>query len=391
MTGRRIACVLALGLFALALTVAAQDRSEPIDWQKARQLRLKQRNGQTLTEGEKAYLQRAMEARRAQTRPSRPGERPGSQRLTPRDSTQLTPLTDLADGTYKGQDGGLYGGGRNTPPASHLAAARKELAKIQPLDPEGKPSPGGKIVLLSVGMSNTTQEYSAFTQLAARDPAKAANVVLVDGARGGMDVTRWIRSTAAGAGRGPDIWKHVDGRLAGAAVTGRQVQAAWIKQAKAGPAQWGQFPAHVETFKGELRQLCRILKQKFPNLRVIYLSSRIYAGYATGPLNPEPYAYESAFAVRGLIRDQIQGDRQLNCDPARGQVVAPILLWGPYLWADGVKGRKIDKLVYERKDLAGDGTHPSRSGRVKVARQLLKFFKTDPTAKTWFAKARTGE
>jgi len=173
-------------------------------------------------------------------------------------------------------------------------------------------------------------------------------------------------------------------------VTDKQVQAAWLKQAMIAPARWGPFPAHVQKFKAELGQLCRILKTKFPNLRVIYLSSRIYAGYATGPLNPEPYAYESAFTVRGLIQDQIKGDKQLNHDPAKGKVLAPILLWGPYLWADGVKGRKIDKLVYERKDLAGDGTHPSRSGQVKVAEQLLKFFKTDPMAKTWFIKAETG-
>ena len=383
----RIACILVLGLFALTATAAAQDKGEPIDWQKARQILRKRGGGQELTREEKAYLERAMKARRAQGGPGRPGAEP----LTPKDSTNLPPLTDLVHGKYKGRDGGLYGGGRNTPPAAHLAAAKKELAKIQPLDAGGRPSPGGKIVLLSVGMSNTTQEYSAFMQLADRDPARSPNVVLVDGARGGMDVTRWIRPGGAGGGRGIDIWKHVAGRLRGAGVTDKQVQAAWIKQAKARPAQWGEFPAHVEKFKGELGELCRILKTKFPNLRVIYLSSRIYAGYATGHLNPESYAYESAFAVRGLIRDQIKGDKSLNYDPAKAKPVAPILLWGPYLWADGVKGRKIDNLVYERKDLAGDGTHPSRSGRMKVARQLLKFFKTDPMAGTWFTKAETGK
>ena len=39
-------------------------------------------------------------------------------------------------------------------------------------------------------------------------------------------------------------------------------------------------------------------------------------------------------------------------------LAAPIILWGPYLWADGVKGREGDKLVYTREDLAADGTHP---------------------------------
>ena len=41
-----------------------------------------------------------------------------------RDSTGLTPLTELGAAKYKGEDGGLYGGGRNEPPAAHAAAAR---------------------------------------------------------------------------------------------------------------------------------------------------------------------------------------------------------------------------------------------------------------------------
>ena len=65
-----------------------------------------------------------------------------------------------------------------------------------------------------------------------------------------------------------------------------------------------------------------------------------------------------------------------------------MLLWGPYLWADGTTPRKADGLTWERKDLATDGVHPSQSGRRKVADLLLKFFKTDGLAASWFLKAR---
>ena len=70
----------------------------------------------------------------------------------------------------------------------------------------------------------------------------------------------------------------------------------------------------------------------------------------------------------------------------RGPVKSPLLLWGPYFWADGLTARQSDNLVWERKDFAGDGTHPSASGRQKVADMLLSFFKTDANAKAWFSK-----
>ena len=124
----------------------------------------------------------------------------------------------------------------------------------------------------------------------------------------------------------------------------------------------------------------------FPNLRIAYLGSRIYGGYADGRLNPEPCAYEGAFVVRWLIQSQVDEDADLNYDPERGDVKSPLLLWGPYFWADGTTPRKSDGLVWERSDLVGDGTHPSDTGRQKVADQLLSFFKTDAHAQTWFVK-----
>src|SRR5437762_6567858 len=76
----------------------------------------------------------------------------------PGPKTGLVPLCDMTDkDRYKGEDGGLYGGGKNEPPAALADLAKAEAAKIRPLDAEGKPADGGKVVLLSIGMSNTTQ------------------------------------------------------------------------------------------------------------------------------------------------------------------------------------------------------------------------------------------
>lgn len=355
---------------------------DEIDWDRAKQLHRRFTSGQTLTKEEQAYYERAKAERAKRQRRTRP-----ESDLQARPTTGLVPLTDMtAEDDYKGEDGGLYGGGRNAPPKPHLDAALRAARQVRPLDSQGNRSEEGKIVLISNGMSNTTQEFQQFLQLAARDPDKSPSVVIVDGAQGGMEASDWARPGKRERPNRPDPWVRLDRRLKEAGVTAQQVQVVWIKQARRNPASLGEFPKHAEELKGHLKTILHKLKERFPNLRLAYLSSRIYAGYATTPLNPEPYAYESAFAMRGLIQDQIEGEPSLNFDPEKGTVMVPLLLWGPYLWADGVQGRKSDDLVWKRDDLAADGTHPSQSGRRKVAGQLLQFFKSHPTAKVWFVK-----
>lgn len=289
----------------------------------------------------------------------------------------LAPLDEMtADDRYKGQDGGLYGGGKNTPPDGHRQAAEAELAKIQPLDAEGRPAEDGRIVLVSLSMSNATQEFSTFKQVADRDPRKSRTLTIVDCAQGGQTMARWSDPNA-------NCWSVAFDRLEQAKVTPQQVQVAWVKPANAGPR--GELMQHGGILYRDTTSVLQLAKARFPNLRVVYLSSRIYAGYASTALNPEPYAYEGAFVCRWLIQDQIDGETRLSYDAAKDPVRTPLLLWGPYLWASGPTPRKANGLTWTPEDFAGDFTHPSTAGRRKVANLLLEFFATDPLAKSWFA------
>jgi hypothetical protein len=293
-------------------------------------------------------------------------------------STGLKPLTEMgATDKYKGEDGGLYGGGKNDPPEAHRAAAGKETAQVTPLDEQGKPAKHGKIALVSISMSNATQVFSLFKKIADADSERSPLLTIVDCAQGGQAMAEWVNP------KGP-AWTEADRRLAVAKVSPQQVQIAWIKLANKGPS--GDLAEHGRRLQKDTLIVLRNARTRFPNLRIAYLGSRTYGGYATSKLNPEPFAYEGAFAVRWLIQDQIKGDAGLNYDPKRGAVKSPVLLWGPYFWGDGTTPRKSDGLIWERQDFAKDGVHPSPSGRQKVADQLLRFFKTDALAKTWFLK-----
>ena len=365
----KISLLLALSLFAVVSSLLAQSTNEAIDFQKARQLMERRQRGEVLTGAEKAYLEAAMAARRA-----RSGNAPGSnQRPAPE---HLTPLCDMTPSDrYEGEDGGLYGGGQNTPPEAHRRAAEAQLARIRTLNAEGEPNDEGTIGFIAISMSNATQEFSRFKQIADASLRKSPKVTIVDCAQGGQAMAEWAPANAR-------PWEEAKRRLASAKVSPKQVQVAWIKLANKAPT--GSLQEHGRTLERDTLAVLHNARALFPNLRIVYLGSRTYGGYANGPLNPEPYAYESAFAARWLIQRQVSGDPELV------EVKSPLLLWGPYLWADGVSRRKLDGLVWNRSDFGPDGVHPSDTGRQKVAKLLLEFLSTDPLAKPWFAGHGTG-
>lgn len=284
-----------------------------------------------------------------------------------------TALTDMGASLYNGLQGGLYPGGTNARPEAHTVGGLAAAQQVVPRNAAGLPASDGRIVFLSIGMSNCTQEFQAFMTLASADAAKNPRVQLVDGAQGGQ-------TAAIIANPNANFWTVVDQRLATAGATGAQVQVVWFKEADANPT--AAFPVHAQTLQSEFTTILVNLKTRFPNLRIAYLASRIYAGYATTSLNPEPFAYEQGFAVKWTIESQINGSA-LNHDPAQGPVVAPWIDWGTYNWANGLIPRS-DGLTWLCSDFQPDGTHPSTAGRLKVANLLFQFVHSEPTAAAWY-------
>jgi hypothetical protein len=305
------------------------------------------------------------------------------------------PLTQMGPRTYLGFSGGLYANG-NDMPAIHAAAGAVRAAAVQPRDASGNVSPTGAIAMLSIGMSNTTQEFCSaggrtpcaswsFVGQALADPeVDRVWLKFVNGARGGQTAQHWDSPTD------PNYDRIRDVDLAEQGLTEAQVQVVWVKVANAGPNN--SMPAansDAALLVQQTGNIARALKVRYPNVQLVFLSSRIYAGYATVMLNPEPFAYETGFGAKWVIQaqvDQMEAGGTI-VDPRAGDMnydtVAPWIGWGAYLWGSGTTPR-CDGLVWLPEDFQPDGTHPSQSGEQKVGAMLLAFFKTSPLTRRWF-------
>jgi hypothetical protein len=309
-------------------------------------------------------------------------------------------LTDMTSRqSYLGFPGGLYENVTNVVPADHDAAGRKFAAQVTPIN--------GKIVVLSIGMSNTMDEYGTFLRSYGSGSSINPAVALVNGAQGGIGPCAW---TVAFGSPGPicqgnapnpyDVAKN--NKLTPAGLTESQVEVVWLKEADAMSIQLPWPPslpgskADAYVYEGYIGSMLRAAKQRYPNLKLAFLSSRIYGGYNPTSKNHEPYAYEYGFSVKWAVQAQInQADRGGSRDAITGDLsysVAPWAAWGPYLWADGDTPRS-DGLVWcnaqpgppcnGEVDFAPDGLHPNPNGQTKAAKMLMKFFSTSPYT-AWF-------
>jgi hypothetical protein len=342
-------------------------------------------------------------------------------------NTYKIPLPEMtASQSYLGYPGGLYENGGNTPPADHDAAGLAAAAAVQPLNTSGNPNPAGNIVLLGVGMSNANYEFSVFAPEAdvVGSGSNYPTVVTLNGARAEATVCWWTYvqgiPNCGTADLGNQYDRVRDSVLAPAGLTEAQVQVLWIKEADSFPAESLGNPSLCDPsvggcvnnvpitstgsgcavsstaeacyFDGLMGQMIRAAHIRYPNLKQIFISSRIYGGYVSFQANPEPYAYEYGFAIKWLIENQVIQTRTGRVDPVTGDLSyidgsAAWTAWGPYIWANSVQPQTFAGIawgVYPTDDFLSDGTHPSTpAGSQLVATQLMNFFLTSPYT-TWF-------
>ena len=380
---------------------------------------------------------------------------PAQTNLTVANNAVLIPLMDMTTQNYLGFEGGLYENTCSTPPCDapppdHDAAGTAAAAAITPLDQNGNSSSKGAIVFLGIGMSNATLEFSAFVNATASSQnVNHSTLAVLDGAYGSVTACPWtvengdttatcpeytggvpsknqydrVRDTVlATATSAPSAPSGCGAPPAAPCLTEKQVQVLWIKNANPSPALHGlaslfpftdncageigavAVPVEACNYEWQLGETIRAAKARYPNLQQIFISTRIYAGYASVPLNPEPYAYEYGFSAKWLIQAQIDQIRNQTVDPVAGDLnytngTAAWTAWGPYLWAYGTTPRS-DQLIWcngqsgspcnGENDFQSDGTHPNTaSGVPKVVNLMMKFFSTSPYTPVWFCASKS--
>lgn len=301
-------------------------------------------------------------------------------------TTGLVPINDLGTGTFTNAasqvwTGGLYLGGSNYMPYPHKAAGIQQSIQIAPRDTSGGVNQNGKIVWLSIGMSNANFESQQFIPIANGYSNKNPKLMLINGAQGSMSAERisspWLPEYY-------EFWDTLYSRLSDSGVNFKQVQVIWFKEANPIFGSGATVMQYYDSLQVQFTRAMHEINVRFPNAKICYMASRISARYATTNLNPEPYSYYTGWAVRNLIEKQINGDTSLIFSGPNKK--SPFLMWGIYMWSDGSTPQVTNPNIFIDcpVDLTADGTHPSATGSIKVGNWLLDFYKNDTLSCPWF-------
>lgn len=216
--------------------------------------------------------------------------------------------------------------------------------------------PGGKIVVLVIGMSNARIEGSHWSKIFRHrtwGAEIAENVELVNCAQGGRAVAEWLGT--------PSLWDDCREDVQASGWNLADVRVIWSKVAHREPTTWQDLAVDVGL-------LTERMETEFPSLQAVYHSSRIYGGYVTERFQEtrgEPVSFEGGLAVNAAVEAWTGG---------------VWMGWGPYLWADGPipNGSGLIWLPEDFRDRPPEcencDYHPSNSGAKKVAFALHDFF-----------------
>ncbi|MFI5171132.1 MAG: T9SS type A sorting domain-containing protein [Chitinophagales bacterium] len=302
------------------------------------------------------------------------------------DSTGMIPITDLGTDYYLGEfQGGLYPGGSNTIPTAHLNKGLNLAKKIKPLDSLGNINfVTGKIVLAGFGASTVGGPFNHLVTIM-KEYNDLNPCMFAVNASNGSD---GLNSMYIG---NDTYWDYIeDEKIRVKGLYPLQVQAGWLMHSSRIDSNGADAGPYIDSLNKRFEVAVNAILYYYPNIKILYVSGFPYGGYAD-PMKAiyhvivEPSSYHHNFAVKELIRRQMAGDPLLKFK-APG-AMAPYMVWGPPLWADGMEPRAYDGLTWNCNTEFtpdGGGYHLTDMGKDKLANILLNFFRTDTLSKSWF-------
>lgn len=292
------------------------------------------------------------------------------------DVKDLPPLDELGAGTYKGYTGGLYPNGSNKMPPAFYADAVEFARSIQPLNSKGDPAANGKIGVVGIGASTVAMFGEGLDRLFYSVKGLRKDLVFVNGGIGGQDLNKIYDQQGK-------YWLTVNDRISQAGLSNEQVQVVWIQEDDLKNST-AAFPERADMLADEFTYAIQKLKIRYPNLKFVYMTGRhntVFLPADAKDKHEEPRPYENGWACKFIIERQINGDPELAYKGKDAK--APMIIWGPYFWTQGEKPR-ADGYTFTKDLISGDGVHPTEAGKLRVANDILNFWKKDDVSQLWF-------
>jgi hypothetical protein len=141
---------------------------------------------------------------------------------------------------------------------------------------------------------------------------------------------------------------------------------------------WPQRPTLIKT---DIETCRRIMKVKFPNLKLLYVLARTRTFGDNAPWNKEPSPYYMGWGCKWAIQDQMERIK----DPQEEAAIpiTPLITWGFYQWADSLP--RITDGFYWRYSETADGLHANSFGEDTLTDRFQNFLLTDKNARLWYA------
>lgn len=259
--------------------------------------------------------------------------------------------------------GGLYPSGSNIPTGIQATRLQKATNKLS-----------GSIGIVCFGASNCMYEGIEFKNIHPNN--------FINCAYSGKNLDKMLQDS---------YWTQTHTTISGSGISESSIQIAILESNLFSELiNTDTFVNYTNYLVDQLILVCQRILIEYPNIKIIYFGSTTSTKYVLPNFSKfnEPWSYYLSWAIKFLIKKQINGDPSLEINGPNKK--SPLLTWMKPQWTDGTDPNSVG-LIWNSTDVfpvypgaVENGIHPSVIGAQKIANQWLNFFQTDYYTSQWF-------